>query len=94
MVKRIRKTQKQESNSTTEVVQQEDNTSAEPPKKEKKMSITRAIYALFDEKGVDKVTQEEAREVALSIKPDSAWKKTHLYFHRKKYKDAHELQEV
>jgi len=54
--------------------------------KEKKQTIRAALYALFEKKGVDKVTVEEATKVALAVKPDSKFNKWHLYFHRKNYR--------
>ena len=54
--------------------------------REKKQTIRATLYALFEKKGMDKVTLEEATKVALAVKPDSKFNKWHLYFHRKNYR--------
>lgn len=54
----------------------------------RKGTITSAVYALFDSKGVDKVTLAECIAVARSIKPTSMYDNTHLAYHRNKYLKA------
>ncbi len=49
-------------------------------------SITHEIYKLFEEKGPNNVTLEEATELAKSLKPDTKFDKTHLSYHRCNYR--------
>jgi len=49
-------------------------------------TIKEALFCLFDRKGVEGVTFEEARELAEKIKPDTKWGKSHLYYWKSRYK--------
>ena len=51
-----------------------------------KLSITKALYQLFEEKGCENVTVEEATVLARSIKKDTKFNRWHLYFHRRKFR--------
>jgi hypothetical protein len=52
-------------------------------------SIKSAIWFLFERDGYDKVGNEVALEAARAVKPDTAWKKSHLYYWRKIWKEEH-----
>lgn len=48
--------------------------------------IGTAIYALFDEKGMDNVTCEECKELARQVKPDTAFNKNHYSWYKNQYR--------
>jgi len=49
-------------------------------------SITGELYALFDEKGVDRVPYEEAEQLAKSVKPDTKFNKGHFSWYKRDYR--------
>jgi len=53
----------------------------------KRGSLTVAIYALFEKKGVDNVGLDEALKLALSIKSDSKFNKYHLAWYKNAYRN-------
>lgn len=53
----------------------------------KRGSLTAAMYALFDEKGVDNVGLDEALKLALSVKSDSKFNKYHLAWYKNAYRN-------
>jgi hypothetical protein len=53
----------------------------------KRGSLTAAIYALFDKKGVDNVGLDEALKLALSVKSDSKFNKYHLAWYKNAYRN-------
>jgi hypothetical protein len=52
----------------------------------RKGSIIKAVYSLFDEKGVDHVTYKECEELAKQIKPDTAFNKNHFSWYKRDYR--------
>lgn len=52
----------------------------------KRGTIIDAIYGLFDEKGVDKVTYEECETLARQIKPNTAFNKNHFSWYKRDYR--------
>jgi len=61
-------------------------------KKEQKNSIAKALYALFDDRGVDKVSFEKAQKVAQSVKEDSAFNEQHFSWYKNQYRVQHGLK--
>lgn len=57
--------------------------SSNGPKKQQGIGV--AIYALFDENGVDNVSYEECEAVAKSVKPETAFNKGHFSWYKNKY---------
>lgn len=55
-------------------------------KKERKNSIAKALYALFDDRGVDKTSFEKAQKVAQSVKEDSAFNEQHFSWYKNQYR--------
>jgi len=55
--------------------------------KEPRESIRSRIFALFQKKGIDNVTFEEAEAAAQKVKPDTAFAASHLAWYRTKYKE-------
>ena len=49
-------------------------------------TIIGAIYRLFDEKGIDRVTYEECETLAKRIKPNTAFNKNHLSWYKRDYR--------
>jgi len=64
-----------------------DSKDGKKGKKGKKVrkSITQAIFAIFDKKGVEKVTYEESYKVAKSIKPTTKFNKYHYAWYKNAY---------
>ncbi len=58
------------------------------PEEPKFSSITKAMYWLFDTKGPENVSVEEATKLARKVKSNTKFNKWHLYFHRKNYRQA------
>jgi len=52
----------------------------------RKGTITGELYALFDEKGIDGVTYQEAEDLAKRIKPDTKYDKGHFSWHKRDYR--------
>jgi len=50
-------------------------------------TIIDAIYGLFDEKGVDRVTYEECETLAKQIKPNTAFNKNHFSWYKRDYRE-------
>jgi len=59
---------------------------AEKAPKTHKTTIKDVIYALFDEKGVQNVKNEECLKAAQGVKPDTLWKPSHLAYWRNRYR--------
>ncbi len=53
---------------------------------DRKGTIINAIYGLFDEKGVDKVTYEECETLAKRIKPNTAFNQNHFSWYKRDYR--------
>lgn len=53
--------------------------------KKKRKTISGAMYAFFDSKGVDKVTYEECLKLAKSILPSTKFNKYHFSWYKNKY---------
>ena len=53
---------------------------------DKRGAIGKTIYELFAQKGVDQVTFEEARQLALAVKPDSKFNKGHFSWYKSHYR--------
>jgi hypothetical protein len=53
----------------------------------KRGSLTAAMYALFDSKGVDNVDLDGALKLALSVKSDSKFNKYHLAWYKNAYRN-------
>ena len=49
--------------------------------------IGKAIYTLFDEKGIDNVTYEECEIIAKKIKPDTKFNTNHFSWYKNKYRN-------
>ncbi len=64
------------------------------PKKVAKtrVTITATILALFDKKGIENVSIEEATKAALRIKKNSKFNKWHLYYFRKVWRKSHGIK--
>lgn len=54
--------------------------------KKTRPGIGTAIYALFDDKGVDSVSYGECEAVAKSVKPDTAFNKRHFSWYKNHYR--------
>jgi hypothetical protein len=54
----------------------------------RKQTIIQAMYALFDEKGVDEVTYAECETLARQVKPDTKFGKTHFSWYKNKYREV------
>lgn len=54
------------------------------PKKKRK-GIKGAMYAMFDEKGVDGVSYDECESAARKIKPDTKFDRSHFSWYKKEY---------
>lgn len=50
--------------------------------------IKNTIYTLFDEKGVDGVSYQEAEDLAKSIKPNTAFNKGHFSWYKRDYQKS------
>ena len=61
------------------------------PTKYKRGDLGKAIFALFDEVGVDKVTYKETFEVAKKAKPDTTYERGYFSWHKNKYRNDHDL---
>jgi len=48
--------------------------------------LGKAIYKYFDSKGLDKVTYEESKKIALSVCPHSAYAKSHFAWYKSHYR--------
>ena len=49
--------------------------------------IGKAIYGLFDEKGIENVTYEECETLAKKIKPDTKFNPSHFSWYKNKYRN-------
>ena len=54
--------------------------------KTKRVTISSVIYSIFQEKGVDKVTLQEATKAAQAIKPDTKFDESHLKYYQTKFR--------
>ena len=50
-------------------------------------TIIDAIYSLFDEKGIEKVSYEECETLAKQIKPNTAFNKNHFSWYKRDYRE-------
>ncbi|KKL92804.1 hypothetical protein LCGC14_1880990 [marine sediment metagenome] len=53
--------------------------------------LGRAIFALFDKVGVDKVTFTQAVKVAKAAKPDTTYEKSYFGWHKNHYRNERDL---
>lgn len=53
----------------------------------KRSGIGKAIYDLFDEKGIENVTYEECEIIAKKIKPDTKFNTSHFSWYKNKYRN-------
>jgi len=53
--------------------------------------ISKLMYALFDQKGVDNVTYEECKSLAQKAKADTKFNKRHFYWYKNKYRKRKRL---
>ncbi len=53
--------------------------------------LGKAIFALFDKYGVDKVTFERALKAAKKAKPDTTYGKAYFSWHRNHYKNVRDI---
>lgn len=57
-------------------------------------SLGKAIYAYFDEVGVDNAIYEKSLEIAKKIMPNTKYNKGHYSWYRNKYREMNETSEV
>ena len=53
--------------------------------------LGKAIFALFDKVGVDKVTFERALKVAKAAKPDTTYGKAYFSWHKNHYRNERDI---
>lgn len=53
-----------------------------------KISISEAIFKLFDEKGVESISYQQAEDLAKELKPNTKFNMGHFNYYRSKYKSA------
>lgn len=56
-------------------------------KKKKGPGMAASLYVLFEKKGVNKVTYQDAKSCAKKAKPDSDLSQGHFRWYKKKFKD-------
>jgi hypothetical protein len=60
----------------------------------KRGSLGNAIRSLFDKKGVDSVTFEEAEKIAKSIMPTTKFNKYHFSWYKNDYRNRQEIEDL
>jgi hypothetical protein len=59
----------------------------------KRGQLKKAVFELFDDKGVDTVSYNECEKLALSIKPDSKFNTSHFSWYKNNYQKTKAIQE-